>query len=920
MVVRRLTRNRRAALAAFCLLPTALALPMATRAAPTSLSVTVHACDRAEGLNIEGGAAVAPDGPDGENVLRFDGSFSGRIDLKALGIDPKDYDLLKFETKTPRGAFLRFSLENYPNDGELSHWYVFDGTRGPSDWKTVWVDLRLMEETKLPGKYKGMAAKDPTLRGLQFMGRVVDSRRAIQESGSTIWLRNIRMVKKAIDLDWDQRRFAYTWEKGKDLTYTYPLEVRNKLDRELTADLTLIPFDAPQAKAALDQTTVALGPGQTKTVTARVWLPAAPAREATPLHCERFEARATAREIADSAVTILRSADPIHLNVTVPISEERLQLPFYPKLTDLPEYVFNGWDEGLAREQAAKITPDKVGAVIRGAVRNFESPDGAALHSGTASAAFLYALTGEKSYFESLRAAFRAYAEVYAELPKADRKKEFRLVSDGLMARNVLQFCFKFGGGQRPPYYYSTNGNGKAGSLFGHMHAFDAIAAELPEAERQYIVDNLFIPAAIQARNHYFGLGNQQSNSNNVMLYGALLSRNWPIAGFAYSAEHGLLGNITWTFDDDGLCREGHYQEYTINPILHTTEVLYGRGIDLYDQRLYEIVHSKGADAIGMGYRYNFAQFLDEQRFAGKPFLAKLAAAKTDGYHLTASTLLKWGELEVAMNWGTHIFRSSHDRAALSVRTAKKGGNPELRRLACGGGSYNHSSFGQSVIIVDEELQRSVPGKVTGHDVEGPVQFVQCRSDEHYPGSTITRTFALIDGTVLVVDRVTSDKPRTVDWCLQNAGRALSVPTEQKQGSWTGKPDDKSHGVFFGGGVSAHLYAGTDETWQEGKGRLTMLGAPDTEIMAWGKERQGGLIVRRSNIRQTEFIAALSTGLESVERVPVKKADGKPADAVGVKITLADGTSFRAIVNYEPEGTTVGVDGLRTQARFASEP
>ncbi len=882
-------------------------------------------------LHLSGAARVTSDGPKGGKTLRVDGKFAGRIDLAGIGIDSKQYDLIKFEAKTPRGAFLRLSLENYPNEGELSHWYVFDGTRGPSKgWKTVWVDLRYMEEIKLPGKYKGMAAKDPTLRGLPFMGLIVNSRRAIQEPERTMWIRKVRFVKKAIDLDWDQINFKVSWGKGKNLVYTYPVTVRNLLAKPVTVKLSLIPFDAIDAKGAFAKPTVALKAKETKTVAAKVWLGASAAERAAPLHCERFMAKAEVAGIADSDVTILRSADPIHLNVTVPIPEERLALPFYPRLKNLPKYVFNGWDQKRARLHADKLSPDMIDQFMdpesrHGSRSHIGVGSAGEFNQGMGSAAFLYAFTGEKQYFEKLRAVFKRYAEVYSKFQQEDRKKKYRLVSGGIMAGNVLQFGFKFGGSQRPPYYYSTGGNGRFGSLFGHMHAFDLIGAELPARERRFIIKNLFVPAIIQARNHYFGLGNQQCTSNAVTLYGAILARHWPIAGFAYSAEHGLLGNLKWTFDDDGLCREGHYQEYTINPILHATELLYGCGIDLYQKRLRDIIHSEGARAIGKGYRYNFARFVDENRFAGKPFMKDLDAAKTDGKHLSASTLLIWKELTVAMNWGTYIMRGSHDFCSLAVRVPRR---PKDRSLNCfaiegglGGGSYNHSTFGQSTIIVDEQLQRSEPARVTGFDIVGPVQFVQAESDKFYKGSKITRTFALLEKTVLVVDRVVNRKPRMVDWTLKNGKGKTSIALKQVNKPLTTKPDDNSIGVTYGTKVKEYQSARTSGSWTGMNGALRMLGGQETEVIwgRWSQHNRNVLMARRRNVKKTDFITTISNEVQKLERLPVKKAKGGKARAVGLEITFKNGKTCHAIVNYEPKGTEVVLGSIKTKERFATD-
>src|SRR5690606_24928730 len=107
----------------------------------------------------------------------------------------------------------------------------------------------------------------------------------------------------------------------------------------------LEPFQADHAVASLSRSTVELEPGESKTIEATVSLPADVAAEAQPLYAERFAVFASARGVEDSEVTIVRSADPIHLSVTVPIDEEKLRLPMFPRPSSLPDYVTE-FDEG----------------------------------------------------------------------------------------------------------------------------------------------------------------------------------------------------------------------------------------------------------------------------------------------------------------------------------------------------------------------------------------------------------------------------------------------------------------------------------------------------------------------------------------------------------------------------------------------
>ena len=127
-------------------------------------------------LTSEGQLKAVAEGPGGATVLRSDSPFIGRIDLNKDGIEPRRYDLLKLEVKADARAMLQVSLENYPEPGQLSHWYVFAKSRGAFDWETVYVDLHRPEEIMPAGAYKGLEKDaDPKLRGLRLAGFVAET-------------------------------------------------------------------------------------------------------------------------------------------------------------------------------------------------------------------------------------------------------------------------------------------------------------------------------------------------------------------------------------------------------------------------------------------------------------------------------------------------------------------------------------------------------------------------------------------------------------------------------------------------------------------------------------------------------------------------------------------------------------------------
>ena len=288
----------------------ALLFQPASAAGQTPQSTVLASMDHSSSLNLsDGSPQVVQNGPRGDDVLQFDAGFTGTIDLEERGIQIDQYDLITLQVKADRAAFLQVSLDHYPWSGKQARWYVLDGMRGPVGWRTIWIDLRRPEEGRR------QEAQSPQLT-LRISGRHKDTGRSIQDQNRSMMLGEIRAIKEAVDLDWNQRRVSHTWEPGGDLTQTYPLTVTNQLDRPVTAAVSLVPVQTRYASANLSRERVELAAHEQTTMQATVRLPARAAERAQPLYAERFEARARAVGIPHSTVTVLRSADPIRLTAT----------------------------------------------------------------------------------------------------------------------------------------------------------------------------------------------------------------------------------------------------------------------------------------------------------------------------------------------------------------------------------------------------------------------------------------------------------------------------------------------------------------------------------------------------------------------------------------------------------------------------
>lgn len=904
------------------------------------LSRTVSALDSLDGIQqLQGNCTIVAEGPGGTGALRFEAAqakedFSGRIDLEPLGIDPRDYDLLKIEVKADNNAFLQFTLENYPEPGDVSNWYPLDSINRGSDWRTVWLDLKRPEEIQ-PGQVKAEAM------ALAITGNVRDLRWRMQGDSRCIWMRNLRLAKKAIDLECDQTKAPYEWGPQQDLVYRYPVTVTNRLDRPVTTRLSLVAAQVMHAYARLSEPRVDLKPKQSKTIEVEVRLPSNIAERMPPLYCERFEVRGFAEGIPDSETTIIRSKTyPLALSATVPIAEENLQFPLLPRPKDLP-VALTGFDAAAlkrAEAAAAAASPDDLDKVLEAPMQRSFSFDQDKrtfwYHAGDppvkeftwrfldglSACAFLYDATGDRGYLEKGTALLLRAAELFQRDLAVWRGFPVIVGSHGILAGNTLQLGWATGGFSAP---FSLQRHGM-------FNDFDLLARDMDPRAREKILRDLIVPAAVRMQQHvmYF---NAQAVVDYAIMYAGLASRNWPLVSYAYSSERGITNLMQWSFDEEGCSFEGHYQASTIDPLLWAAELLYRQKVNLYDFRMGTILHSRSAQAAGYPYRGPIVDFVDAKRFPTE--VVAEVTRPCDGLHLSSGlTLLRWKGLEVGMNWGKQLYRSCADRCALSI-AVKDSAHPLAKVIQqIGGGTYLHSSLQQSVIIVDEGMQNPVSARVLGADVDGPVQFVQAQSDAHYPGTTITRTFAIVGPHAFAVDRATSEAFRTVDWMLMNAGPQVSLSgMKERPGGFTDKPDEP--GASFGAKLHSPGYSigTTGETWTEGGGRLTMLGQAGTQVLTfrlpetWAssvemqKAGKAALMVRRRGVAQTDFVTCFSATTPALQRTPVTTAAGREAQAVGILVTPGGGQPFHVLVNFEPEGTEIVLGDLRTKDRLATD-
>jgi hypothetical protein len=78
-------------------------------------------------------------------------------------------------------------------------------------------------------------------------------------------------------------------------------------------------------------------------------------------------------------------------------------------------------------------------------------------------------------------------------------------------------------------------------------------------------------------------------------------------------------------------------------------------------------------------------------------------------------------------------------------------------------------------------------------------------------------------------------------------------------------------------------------------------------------------MARRRDVKSTVYAAVFSPLAARVEQVPVLRANGEPADAAGIKVTLTSGDTLHALANYEAAGVPVRLGTCTTSDRFGTD-
>ncbi len=142
---------------------------------------------------------------------------------------------------------------------------------------------------------------------------------------------------------------------------------------------------------------------------------------------------------------------------------------------------------------------------------------------------------------------------------------------------------------------------------------------------------------------------------------------------------------------------------------------------------------------------------------------------------------LAGGPAFVLMDFGPHGGGHGHpDKLNVIVAGLGRTLAPDLGTSGYGiplNGAWYRQSVSHNVVVVDGKSQKPAAGTQVSFNGEGAIRWVTARCDTAYPGVAWTRTAALLDFGILLVDRLASDRERRYEWVYHNHGAfALEAP------------------------------------------------------------------------------------------------------------------------------------------------
>ena len=368
--------------------------------------------------------------------------------------------------------------------------------------------------------------------------------------------------------------------------------------------------------------------------------------------------------------------------------------------------------------------------------------------------------------------------------------------------------------------------------MLGMINTSTALTPE----SREKIYQGFVLPYATELMKFPGGISNMTDITNTNLLILGLVFDDASLVRFALLSEPGLISRLA-DLDEDGFSSEGRPPNYHVaamdeylpamtslflsglnvkfpkERLLSAVKMLYeratlwgvipntgdcGRGgilvansrqaenlLPLFPDQPWLLDISANSSLLAKAWRMRAGKTFDKEGFR------RLLSTQPKLFRQAGLAILRSGDtpetqIMTTLDYGRNPMHAHLDRNQITLSAfgkifshgpgtlynAGSGGitlNPDAKlRSFCGSGS-----LGQNVILVDQKNQDRAIGKLVAWSDKTDRPFVTARVDGIAPGVNHTRTLALRDGLVIVIDRVEAESEHSFDFVYHNFG-ALS--------------------------------------------------------------------------------------------------------------------------------------------------
>jgi len=664
------------------------------------------------------------DAPTGRVCLEYDEqtplkhrSYATEIDREAVA----GADTLALAYKVvdaPARVFV--AVHGYPEPGDQRRYYLHKRPQPRGRWQQVWLDLGHDDDGDW---FEAAEDLEPGKVRVQVQVSLWDIGEAGAEPRVVVRLADIKLTRHPLRVHADLHDVTMI-EDGQRVGSEYALTVTNRAAERRTARLLIDDAQLDAFSVELDRRELALDPGQSQQVTARITAPADRAAQLPPLYTERAPIFATTADAPDDVTPWYHGYLVYSLTGAVPPPGVERPAPWlltdaqrqralerasaHPRAARIVERIIKDAEQMLEMspvppgEDTLHGNPNQMVHKQFKSTMRFHAPGrvwldkqqrylteaelaelpesrrlalGYAHHSmlshGTKTLAQAWWLTGRRAFAQHAKRILLGYAQRYPDWPRHQPRS--------------AGFAAKVGSGTLQESWW-----------FRPLPlALDLVrgAGVLSAQEDRQIVEGLLLPVAVTIRQHRIE-ANQQAESNAAIGLGALMAGRWDLVADTISSDGGLRAQWRNDFDADGYSSERDlgYHFAALAPFVELAAAYEAVGIPMFDpefKRLFDAPVARAPDQVAGGpaglYAHAYAHYHDpaylpqlRRDFARWSFDSLITpvdpdavAASSAGASLTNSvlessgyTVLRGGSAQapvaVAVNWGSPSKRNGH--------------------------------------------------------------------------------------------------------------------------------------------------------------------------------------------------------------------------------------------------------------------